>query len=131
MPTRQALTYLGPLSGFEVYNGVPYNVKVTAPDVAGASEYGTFLVTYTVEQVFVDYVVVEYLHDSYQGNGGANQLLGPGFWIAPYNMGDNPLTGDCNNPKVAYDLEFGCIQCGLCTYRISWQDGFSKPPPTR
>jgi hypothetical protein len=99
------LTYFGPLSGFEVYNGVPYNVKVTAPDVAGASEYGTFLVTHTVEQVFVDYVMVEHLHDSYQGNGGANQLLGTGFWIAPNNMGDNPLTGDCNNPKVAYDSE--------------------------
>jgi hypothetical protein len=96
------LTYLGPLSGFNIWT-TGGNLKVSAPDVASASEYSTFLVTYSVDRGSdVGYVASDYLHDTFQGNNGDKQYIG-GWWMAPYNKGDNPLTGNCTNPKVAYD----------------------------
>lgn len=92
---------LGPASGFAVRSyGSTY--QVSPPDIDSALSHQTFLATWGVAQDSdVDYIAIAYLHGTYRGNDGADQLQGS-WWLAPYNYGDHPISGNTTSPKVAY-----------------------------
>jgi len=86
-------------TAFTILNYASGNVYT--PDVAWTGVHNSFLAVWHRDRGSgADWIHAHYLHDAYIGSA---QKYGSVVKVAPYNEGEDPLTGSCRTPSVAFD----------------------------
>jgi len=77
------------------------NGNVYSPDVAWTGKHNSFLAVWHRDRATgADWIHAHYIHDAYRAT---TQKYGSVVKVAPYNEGEDPLTGSCRTPSVAFD----------------------------